>query len=87
MVNSGSLDIFHHACQNIITAVDGQKRSTSLDWAYNYAKVGVTQNDIGNAVTQAYYILGNIQYWRGSIATETRNILKNFIKVNEEEGL
>jgi len=71
-----SLGYFYHACQNILDNSD----LPALDWAIGYARHGRTIEDKHAAHTQAVYILGNIKYWRGPIANETKSILKNIIK-------
>ena len=76
MVRVDSIAIFKHACQNVVDNAD-QK---SLNYCVNYAKHGLTVTDKHEAHVQAPYILNNMTHWRGVIATETRNILKNFVK-------
>jgi len=67
---------FHTACQNIVDNAD-QK---ALNYAFNYAKYGLEIEKLAEAKVQALYILGNIMYWRGDLAKETRAVLKEVAK-------
>ena len=73
------INYFKQACKNII----GNKQAKAVNYAVNYARMGLTLTDIESARTQALYILSNITYWRGSIASETRSILKNFLEATK----
>ena len=70
-----TIEYFHQACQNIID----NKNQKALNYAVNYARQGLEMSGILSARVQALYILNNIRYWRGPIAKESRNILKNFV--------
>lgn len=63
---------FHKACQNIVD----NKNKKALNYAVNYAKYGLSITTEEEAKVQALYILGNIIYWRGEVAKETRQMLK-----------
>ena len=65
---------FHKACQNILD----NKDSKAVNYAVNYAKYGLTITEEFEAGTQALYILNNITHWRGAVAKETRQMLKEF---------
>ena len=73
----GNIKYFHHACQNVVD----NKKLMVLKYAANYARYGLTIQDVEEARVQAMYVLGNIAYWQGDIASETRSCLRNFIKV------
>lgn len=64
---------FHKACQNIVDNQD----LVALNWAVNYAKHGLTIDNMHEAKIQAMYIVGNITSWRGLTAQETRATLKS----------
>jgi hypothetical protein len=58
---------------------DEKSFDTSLNWAVNYCKAGLSLN--GEALrVQCLYILNNITRWRHPDAKEVRLILKQFSK-------
>jgi len=70
------LEKFHKACQNIID----NRNAKALNWAVNYAKYGLTIRTDYEVKVQALYILNNMTRWRGDIAKETRQMLKEVVK-------
>ncbi len=76
-----TLEYFHHACNNVVKA----QHEPSVNWAVGYATVGLTITRLPEAKIQAAYILSNITHWRGLIANETRNVLKNFLLQRRED--
>lgn len=67
-------------CIRIILA-DEKAYSKSLNYAINYAKVGLNQTGHDLAV-QCLYILNNITGWRNPAAKSIRNVLRQFAKEN-----
>jgi len=63
---------FHIACHNIIA----NKDKPTLNYAVNYARYGLELEELADAKVQALYILNNITHWRGDLAKETRQTLK-----------
>ena len=63
------------ALQSIVN--NAQERS--LNWAVNYAKVGLGLSG-DNLRVQCLYVLGNMTRWRGEEAKKVRNTLKEFTK-------
>ena len=74
-----TIEYFHQACQNIVD----NKSQKAVNYAVNYARKGLEMSGILSARVQALYILNNIIYWRGPIAKESRNILKNFVEATK----
>jgi len=72
------IEQFHTACRNIIANAD-QK---ALNYAVNYAKHGLEIENLVDAKVQALYILNNMTHWRGDLAKETRETLKEVTKIN-----
>lgn len=65
----------HEALQLI---VDNQE-DKALKWAVNYAKHSLHQSGEDLRI-QCLYILENIKYWRGPVAKEVRETIKQFAK-------
>jgi len=77
-----TIEYFHHACQNVVDDQD----NPALNYAVNYAKHGLTITKVGReAHVQALYLRNNLSEWIGSIATETRSCLDNFIRVTKQK--
>ncbi len=70
-------------------AIIRNQEAPALNWAVNYASAGLHHPYKGGAMTgeelyfQVLYTLNNISRWRGEVATETRNILKQYVKENK----
>ena len=71
-----SVEYFHQACRNIVDNEDCK----AVNYAVYRAQSGLLERDPKNLKTRALYLISNITHWRGSIANETRSILKNIIK-------
>lgn len=67
----------HDAISKILA--DRKSYSTSLNYAVEYCKVGLSQTGHDLKV-QCLYILNNISHWRHLDAKEVRTILKSFSK-------
>lgn len=76
MLDPHDIKNFHQACNNVL---DNSKEK-ALNWCVKYAQFGLSLVNYEDAKAQAPYILGNMTHWRGPIASETRSLLKNFIK-------
>ena len=64
---------FYRACEIIIE----NEHATALNYCINYAKAGLQMTDPHTIDVQIPYILSNMEYWRGSEASEVRDMLKN----------
>jgi hypothetical protein len=70
----------HYALKMIVMERNSAgKVPLSLNWAINYAKVGIGQTG-SDLELQIPYVIGNITHWRGELATSVRNTLKQFVK-------
>ena len=76
MTEQQQLKEFHKACQNIVDNAELE----ILNYAVNYAKHGLTIDNMHEAKVQAMYIISNITHWRGDSAKETRTTLKRISK-------
>jgi hypothetical protein len=63
---------FHWCCRAIIQ----NKNVKALNWCVDYAYTGEMMNDPLEVKVQILYILNNMQYWRGELATKVRKSLK-----------
>lgn len=63
------------------TAILQSAHEKALNYAIGYARHGLTC-DGQEARVQALYILGNISRWRGPMAKQVRESLKNIAKGN-----
>lgn len=55
------------------------RKEKALNWAVNYAREGLAMS--GEALrVQCLYVLGNITHWRGDVAKDVRQTLKEFTK-------
>lgn len=67
---------FHRACRNITTCA-GNK---ALNYAVGYAEAGLALREPKAIQVQCLYILNNISSWRGPIAKETRETLRELTR-------
>lgn len=63
---------FHEACREVIN-------SSNNDYAKAYAKAGLNMYSHDEISSQALYILSNLSRWSGTLARDTKKILKEFI--------
>lgn len=69
---------FHQLCQEVIQAAKDYPKNTFIQYASNYAKQGLRAEKDDEIETAALYILSNLKYWRGILATDTKRKLKEF---------
>lgn len=70
---------FHRACDAVIKAAKEAPGNISLQYASSYAIAGKKMNDTNSVQTQALYIKGDCNYWRGNVAQETKKALQEII--------
>jgi len=59
------------------------RHEKSLNYAVNYAKYGMYLEDGEELRVQCLYVLGNITRWRGEVAKEVRQTLKDYTKKDQ----
>jgi hypothetical protein len=64
---------------NAFRAIINSSYEKSLNWAVDYARAGLNMKDEELKV-QCLYVLNNITHWRGTVAKESRDLLKKFAK-------
>lgn len=74
---------FHQACREVIQAANDYPKTSMIQYAKSYAQGGLRltdTQDVDEVRTQALYILNNLRYWRGILATNVKNTLKEFTR-------
>lgn len=66
----------HEALQSIVNNAEEK----SLNWAVNYAAYGLQLAEGEELRVQCLYVLNNISRWRGELAKEVRQTLKQYTK-------
>ncbi len=70
--------IIHEKLQVLITWKAENPESRALDFAINYAVAGLNMS--GHALYgQCLYVLSNITRWRGAVAGNVRQVLRDFV--------
>lgn len=72
-----NITIFHRACQRLYDA----RATPALNYAVAYALCGFGLTDPEAIRVQCFYILNNMQHWRGAVAKECR---EDFKRISQE---
>lgn len=69
---------FNEACQRIVIAAKESYPEGMIQYAANYARIGMSMTDREEIRTQALYILNNLRHWRGEEAKMVKETIKAF---------